>query len=78
MTENNQPKKCKFCGKLIAEWNKSGVCSNCQRSFSWRDDYNKLKKEFERYKELSNKIILDYYNKLKKYEPDLVWDGEPK
>jgi len=70
-------KYCRHCKRLLADWNRSGVCSNCQRGDIWRLKYDELKKEFERHKQLSAKVLLDYYNKLKKYEPDLMWDDEP-
>ena len=68
---------CKYCQKLLGPANKSGVCSNCQKGNIWRLKYEKLKEEFEKYKKLSDKVLLDFYNKLKKHEPDLIWDGEP-
>ncbi|HUS49048.1 MAG TPA: hypothetical protein VMZ91_02730 [Candidatus Paceibacterota bacterium] len=71
-------KYCKYCKKILASWNKSGICSNCQNDNIWKVKYEELKKKFERHKQLCDKVLLDYHNKLKKYEPDLNWDGEPE
>jgi len=82
-------KRCKKCGKPLRDFNKSGICTNCNRIILqkkkkvrkiydnvWKEKYEKLRKEFERYKELSDCIILGYYKELKKLKPDIKWEDE--
>ncbi len=38
--------KKKNCDNIIREYNKRGVCSNCQKDSFWKTKYDKLKKEF--------------------------------
>ena len=71
--------KTKGCDNLIRSYNKTGVCTNCQKYVFWdkeivkRDEkIRQLKKQMKLY----DKLILDYYKRLKEYEPDLIWDEE--
>lgn len=31
MSDNNETKKCKFCGKTLVGKNKTGICSSCKK-----------------------------------------------
>ena len=68
-------KRCKDCDKPLREYNKSEICSNCQKGSVLKAKYNMLLEDFERHKVISSKIYLEMYNKLKKYE-DLDWYGD--
>ena len=68
-------KRCKKCDKPLRDFNKSGICTNCKKN-KWKDKYDVLKKEFDRHKELCRIVMLDYYKRLKKYEPNIKWEDE--
>ena len=78
MKKENPIKRCKDCDRPLRHWNKSGLCSGCYSLPVWKGRYNDLKAEFERHKELCRITHLDLWNRLKKHEPDLTWDGEPE
>jgi len=69
-------KRCEFCEKPLRTFNHSGICANCQNGNIWKTRFRELEKDFEKYKVLCSKIFKDMYEKLKKYEPDLVWADE--
>jgi len=69
-------KRCKKCDKPLRDFNKSGVCSNCNKKDKWIDRYEQLEKEYKHHKELCRILHLEMYNKLKKYEPNISW-SEP-
>lgn len=78
--ERKSARKCKRkgCDNLIATQNKSGICSNCQGKVKneWKEKYEKLKKFYEKKFKLYAMVMLDYYKKLKKYEPNIRWVDE--
>ena len=73
-----EPRRCIDCNRKIRLTNKVGKCSYCQRRNYWKEKYESLKAEFEQHKKLCSKIMLEYYNKLKKYELNISWDEEPE
>lgn len=74
--------KCKICSNPIYHTNKTGVCSDCQSRSKkpyiniYKVKYEELKKQFERYKFLTDKLLVYYYKKLKKYNLKLRWVNE--
>jgi len=44
-------KKCKECEKILASWNKSGLCSNCctdRARDKWFEKHRKDKKKYDK------------------------------
>lgn len=51
-------KRCRKCEKILATWNKSGLCSNCYDDVRerWKPERKKRKKKYdkERYLKIKN------------------------
>lgn len=71
-------RNCIDCGRSLRDKNPNEDCYRCREEKTYRKKYEKLKKELEGKEELWRILSLDYYNKLKKYEPDIIWDEEPE
>ena len=69
-------RKCIDCGRALRDKNPNKDCYRCREEKTYRNKYEKLKKELERKEELWRIMSLEYYNKLKKYEPDITWEGD--
>lgn len=71
-------KKCVECGRNVRIGRKLDLCSQCQARNVWKKKYEELKAEFEQHKKCCGAVLLDYYKRLKKHEPDIKWGDEPE
>ena len=71
-------RKCIDCGRALRYKNPNEDCYKCRQEKTSLAKYKKLKKEFERHKELCHLTQLDLWRRLKKHEPELTWDEEPE
>jgi len=73
-----EQRKCINCERALRNNNPHDDCYRCREEKTYKRKYEKLEKELERKEELWRIMSLEYYNKLKKYEPDITWDEEPE
>jgi len=72
-----EKRKCTKCGRKLRDKNKHEDCYRCREENTYKRKYERLLKELKRKEELWRITSVEYYNKLKKYEPNLTWDEEP-
>ena len=76
--ETGIEKRCIWCNTSLRRTNRTKICYECRQRNNWKQKYEKLEKEFERHKEICERVLLSYHKKLRKSEPNITWDEEPE